>query len=215
MCLGFWVERKTTEELGLGFSNETPRPKSRRGPPPEFVFDVVEIPTATDSSTIHFPATAPIFVVDVDGRINEIDVKIIFQFGICDRIPSTIPRNPLQHCRFNEEQAICEYRISSTLSIARVLSMESGKKASKSPEITRDPLILCTTTKILYSTEKSERIMEKTAFSKFTNNPSDPVLLDEDDSDFVRTIPKKISARERKKMADAEFKIVDRLKLFS
>ncbi|KAI3518253.1 hypothetical protein L1887_06774 [Cichorium endivia] len=35
--------------------------------------------------------------------------------------------------------------------------------------------------------------MERTAFSKFTNNPSDPVLLDEDDSDFVHTIPKKIS----------------------
>ncbi|KAI3508478.1 hypothetical protein L1887_23486 [Cichorium endivia] len=64
--------------------------------------------------------------------------------------------------------------------------------------------------------KKSERIMEKTAFSKFMNNPSDPVLLDEDDSDSVRTIPKKISAMKRKKiLADAEFKIVDRLKRFS
>ncbi|KAI3524801.1 hypothetical protein L1887_03465 [Cichorium endivia] len=40
--------------------------------------------------------------------------------------------------------------------------------------------------------------MEKTAFSKFTNNPSDPVLLDQYDSDFVHTIPKKISITQSK-----------------
>ncbi|KAI3764685.1 hypothetical protein L2E82_14696 [Cichorium intybus] len=63
--------------------------------------------------------------------------------------------------------------------------MDSPKNTTKSPPISR-------------GRKKSERIMERTAFSKFTNNPSDPVLLDEDDSDFVHTIPKKISISKSK-----------------